>query len=142
MKKLLVTPSFLCLNIAISPAKMFHNTLFDLSLLLGFVLNFILIIIFIHKLKEHEKSYTILLFAILGVSIVALPLHIAHFKATLGSLLSYTINLIALFGGYRYTKLKTKRSIYLFSFIAILFIILSSTWIANIWGEFVLTIID
>lgn len=142
MRQLLVLLTFLCANIAISPLKSIHNLDVNLSILLGFILNFSLILLFVNKLKDRVKATRILLLAIIGVSVMSLPFHILHFKATLGSLLGYLVNIIAIFGAYGYTKLTTAKNKCIYIIISVIFAIIMSTWVSGLWKSFVLEIIN
>ncbi len=140
MRKFLVLLSFLCTNIAISPLRMIHDIGIDLMSLLAFILNFILITFFLNKFRNKENRITILLLALFGVSIISIPLFVSAFLATLGSLLDFVFTLLAILGGYVYSKLRTAKSKYIYIAVSVVFILFGSTLLADLWSDFVVSV--
>ena len=81
----------------------------QLSSIAGFILNVLLTFSFL-KRKTGKRPVYIVLCALLGASIVDLPLHIIEFKDTLCTLLEFIIRILGVISGYLLYKLTSVKS--------------------------------
>lgn len=136
MNKYIIFIIFTLSAFAVAPLMTIHTWL-DLSSIIGFSIYFALIIILINKFKHKIKPTTILLFAFLGASVRDLSMHILYFNATISSLLTSIVHLIALPLGYYYTKLGTVKTKIIYSVICFTVAIIMSSWGHDLWVRLV-----
>lgn len=110
---------YLIVSILIAPIRSFGNTGVKISTIVGFVLYFSLTAIFIKRDLFKISPSILLAMGLIGISVINLPFHVIHFKATLGTLVEYIVHLGAVLAGYYYMRINKLSHRVIFSGISV-----------------------
>ncbi len=138
MKKIIVILSFFLADFALAPLMTMPEIGINLASFTGFVLLFVLTLVFVNKLKNEMKPIAVFGLVLLAVAVLSIPNHFIHYKYTFA--FTYITNMIAVVAAFIYLKLENFKAKVVYAIICLAFVLVVSTWGAELWKNCILSI--